>query len=121
MSNQKREARARKAQRAANRQQDRRNFGVVVFGGLVMFAVGLGALWFAGVSIRRGYVHLQNEPDLVYAAEDPVAFWISTGSLAAIGVFCAAMGLQGVMHARGELRRTPRPARRLPRTDTRRR
>jgi hypothetical protein len=102
MSNRKREARARKAQSAANRRQDRRNFGLVAFGGLVMLAVGLGLLWFAVVSIRRGYVHLDNGPDLVYAAEDPAAFWITTVSTAAIGLFSAVMGLQGLLHARDE-------------------
>lgn len=105
----KREARARKAQRAANRPQDRRNFGLVVFGGLVMLAVGLGLLWFVVVSIRRGYVHLDTGPDLVYAAEDPAAFWITNVSTAAIGLFSAVMGLQGILHARDELRGTAKP------------
>ena len=118
MSKQNREARARNAQRAANRPQDRRNFGLVAFGGLVMLAVGLGLLWFVAVSIRRGYAHLENGPDLVYAAEDPVAFWITNVSTAAIGLFSAVMGLQGVLHARGELRGT---ARRPTHTGTRRR
>ena len=108
MSKQNREARARNAQRAANRQQDRRNFGLVVFGGLVMLAVGLGLLWFAVLSIRRGYVHLDTGTDLVYAAEDPVAFWITNGSTAAIGLFCAVMGLQGLLHMREEVRGTAR-------------
>lgn len=108
----KREARARKAQRAANRQQDRRNSGLVVFGGLVMLAVGVGLLWFVVVSIRRGYVHLDTGPDLVHAAEDPAAFWITNVSTAAMGLFCAFMGMQGLLQMRDEARRTARPARR---------
>jgi hypothetical protein len=110
MSKQKREdRRARKAQRAANRQQDRRNFGLVAFGGLVMLAVGLGLLWFVAVSIRRGYAHLDDGLGLVHAAEDPVAFWISNVSTAAIGLFSAVMGLQGILHARDEVRGTVKP------------
>jgi hypothetical protein len=79
-------------------------------GALVMLALGLGLCWKTAVDLRRGWTG--NGTDISYAADDPAAFWISVLSLAAIGVFAALLGAQGLLGTLRETRGTePRPRR----------
>lgn len=111
----------RKAERLAHLREDRRDALTVGVYGLVMLVMGVLMLWFVMLSLRRGFIDLDDGPELLYVADDPLEFWLSSGFMAAFGLFCAQLGARMLRHALRERRRATRHAERVARVDTRRR
>ena len=112
---------ARKAGRLAGLRQDRRDALTVGIYGLAMLVMGTLILWFVVLSLRRGFIDLDDGPELLYAADAPVEFWVSSGFMAAFGLFCAQLGARMLRHTFREARRARRHAERVARAGTRRR
>lgn len=86
--------------------------------GLGLMVPGVGLCWLAVVALRRGWMDV--DQDVVSAAQEPGWFYGTLAFTAAMGLFCAQLGLRMVLHMRRETRRSTRHARRVERAGTRR-
>lgn len=111
----------RKVRRLAHLRRGRRDAWVVACFGLAMLAVGAGMVWFVVVSLQRGFIDLDDGPELLYASQEPVSFYLSSAFMAAMGLFSASLGVRMLLHGRREAGRAARRARRVAAVGTRRR
>lgn len=101
----------RKAAREDRLREEVKDSLIVALFGLAMTGMGVAGGWLVVVSLQRGYV---DEGDrLVYLAEAPGDFWVSLGFVIALALGCGVLGVQMLLHARRERRRTSRLAERL--------
>lgn len=112
---------SRKERRLESLREERGNFVQIALFGVAMFGVGLMLLWFVLISLQRGFIDLDDGPDLLYVGEDPVDFYVSTGFMAAFSLYFLFTGAQMLLHARRETRRTARHEERLTRVGSPRR
>ncbi|HEU4881642.1 MAG TPA: hypothetical protein VFT45_05335 [Longimicrobium sp.] len=101
----------RKARRLDDLREEVKDALVVGFFGLAMLGMGVGVGWFTFLSLRRGY--FDEGERFVYVDQEPGWFYTSTAFFAAMGLGCAVLGVQMLLHARKERRRTARLAERL--------
>jgi hypothetical protein len=101
----------RKAERLDQLREEVRNSLYVAVWGLIMLAMGVAAGWFTLVSMRRGY--FDEGERMVYVDQERGWFYTSNAFFAALGLGCAVLGGQMLLHARKERRRNARLAERL--------
>jgi hypothetical protein len=68
-----------------------------------------------------GFIDLDDGPELLYASQEPVSFYLSSAFMAAMGLFSASLGVRMLLHGRREAGRASRRARRVAAVGTRRR
>jgi hypothetical protein len=100
------DASTRKAARRPLLSEEIRGYLFLLLAGAVMLGLGGWACWAALTSLRRGW--FDEGESIVYAAQEPVWFYISTAFLGALGVGSAYLGAQMMWYARDESRLSAR-------------
>jgi hypothetical protein len=108
----------RKAARLKDLKEEVRDYLSLAFWGLVVLGMGGCLGWYTVATLRRGYINTGES--IVYANQEPGWYYGFTVLFAGMALLCAVIGVQMVLHALREHRRTARLAARLDRVGRRR-
>ena len=109
----------RRERKLASVRDDRQNSRAIALVGLMITGAGLLPLWTVALSLRRGYVDLDDGPELLYLRDDPSGFYTEVALLAGLGLFILALGVRMLLSARRQGRRAANREESLTRMPTR--